>query len=867
MTGSVYYQTATLPGGVAGEIQLAGGPSAGMSGTTLAALFAAFPTTEPVAIGVPWRDPSAGGAIKHSVGIPPAFTTHPLSQTIDEGSTVTFTWAATNATSFQLQKQEGGVGAWANVSGATSSPWTSGALTSAADNADVYRVSSVGPGGTANSNSATLTVLPAAPLTGITAAVAISTKYLVPAWQASGRATVYVEKGWASGVFQNLYPHTDGKLYTATAGGGTEASVWAAGSRLFVTTPYNQCLASEVASGHPTAITDNTRRVLLDLTTTTDPCFAGYSTGTQDGSQHATQRGYDLNVSVTTNQGLTFISMDRPAGSETSVPWQNNGGSTLNCQVRAANGDWYPNPGVSQALTYPAGRPHFRASYHDPKASLSTNDEVFSYSWGNPQEHALSGTVNATSTPMRVWGTTSSLQGKAWAFVLVTGYLTHANMTYTALPQKFAALCKNNWAAAELAVVSPRSGQLFPMDNLGAGTGPMPIVVMSGASRAIEASWNGAAYATIGTTDSNGQLIGSIAAAAKGSGTLNVRVVGQATVTGISNVRMGILLARMGQSNSDGRGDDITLSVTRSICTYGWITSTATQKSWIWALAQSLATTHSCPVGISGFTNGAAYLARASGATNGHWHPLNDGAANVSHFNSAMANLIACRSQPNYIVWHQGEEDANDGVSAAQYETAIGLFIDELRTRTGWSSVKLHVMQIGRNNPVSDAATNAVRYGQRNAWDNNSGKISAGGCLAHLACGDGGTDEVHFWTQAQKDAVVAVFIRHTTGSGRAHQYGSGSKTTNTCLLNFTGGSGDLVDGASPTVGWTCTDGGGSITVTGAVCSGDSITLTFNRTISGSLLVKWCSGDDGITCTIRDSDATTPLPPEPFEVTL
>jgi len=113
------------------------------------------PTAEPVASGVLWND---GGVITLSVGIPPAFSDHPDDDTVDEGDTVTFSWAATNATSYQLQKQEGGVGAWANVSGATSSPWTSGALTNAADNGDVYRVVATGPGGTTNSNSATLTV-------------------------------------------------------------------------------------------------------------------------------------------------------------------------------------------------------------------------------------------------------------------------------------------------------------------------------------------------------------------------------------------------------------------------------------------------------------------------------------------------------------------------------------------------------------------------------------------------------------------------------------------------------------------------------------------------------------------------------------
>jgi hypothetical protein len=155
MPGQIYYQTTTLPGGTAGQIQIAGGPSAGMTGTTLDALFAALPTSEPVATGVAWNN---AGTIKLSSGIPPVVTDQPDDASADEGDTATFTVAATNATSYQWQRQEGGSGAFANISGATSSSYTTGVLSIAADNADVYRCYIVGPGGNVTSNSAILTV-------------------------------------------------------------------------------------------------------------------------------------------------------------------------------------------------------------------------------------------------------------------------------------------------------------------------------------------------------------------------------------------------------------------------------------------------------------------------------------------------------------------------------------------------------------------------------------------------------------------------------------------------------------------------------------------------------------------------------------
>jgi hypothetical protein len=68
--------------------------------------------------------------------------TQPSSNTVNEGQTSTFSVSASatlSATlSYQWQKNDGSY--WTNVSGATSNTYTTGSLTNAADNGDVYRV-------------------------------------------------------------------------------------------------------------------------------------------------------------------------------------------------------------------------------------------------------------------------------------------------------------------------------------------------------------------------------------------------------------------------------------------------------------------------------------------------------------------------------------------------------------------------------------------------------------------------------------------------------------------------------------------------------------------------------------------------------
>lgn len=95
-----------------------------------------------------------------TIGTQPSNVTVDLSES--ETDTATFSVAATiNSAlplSYQWQKQEGGSGAWANIVGATSSSYTTGVLTVAADNTDKYRVVVSAEGISLTSSAATLTV-------------------------------------------------------------------------------------------------------------------------------------------------------------------------------------------------------------------------------------------------------------------------------------------------------------------------------------------------------------------------------------------------------------------------------------------------------------------------------------------------------------------------------------------------------------------------------------------------------------------------------------------------------------------------------------------------------------------------------------
>lgn len=100
--------------------------------------------------------------------VTPAITDQPDSIEVYEGQTATFTVAATGGgLSYQWQKSDNAGVDWSNISGATSSSYTTAATVRTTDNDDQFRCVVTNTAGTVNSNAATLTVWSPAALTGL----------------------------------------------------------------------------------------------------------------------------------------------------------------------------------------------------------------------------------------------------------------------------------------------------------------------------------------------------------------------------------------------------------------------------------------------------------------------------------------------------------------------------------------------------------------------------------------------------------------------------------------------------------------------------------------------------------------------------
>lgn len=706
--------------------------------------------------------------------------------------------------------------------------------------------------------------------------LAVSPQYLISAWAESNQPTVRVEKGYGSAIFQDLFPSTTGELFTAPNGAGQSATEFAGGERLFVEIPYNQALESKNTAGHPSAVTSASRRVMLDITTTTSPAFAGINAGTQDPSQHATERGYDANVSWTESLGLTVLCLDVPPASVTTEynPVQTNGGASFQMKMQPGSNRWYPSTSVAVSQINAAARylPSVKVHWTNSEGSTNTADLNISLLGGARHESVHSRTPSATSTPIRIFGPTLPLTGLSYAIIVCNDMITLSSVSVgsTTIPGIHKAAV-SAMQANEIVVYGPVPYQLFPMD-LDTETGDIQITVFGRANTAIEASHNGGAYATIGTTDANGYLSGTLSASS-GSGTLSVREVGQASAAAtVTNIRVGILVAVAGQSNADGRGDDVTLTATRTLYTNQIGNSTATQKSWIWVALEKLATQYSCPVGWAGYAVGSSYLyfdGASVDGRHGHWNAANPGGTTSRLLRLFLSRVLLAQTEPHFAIWHQGEQDAVDAVTSLQYKTALQAMWEKVQAVTGWT-IPLHVMQIGANYPVADAKVDAIRQAQSEVVDDNPSLCSFGGALAHLPVQDETTQRVHFWTQAQKDNVADVFLRHALGAGRGPRFSSMVASGTTITITCTGGVSPLTidagEEAHP-IGWTVSDGGGAKTVTAVSVSGLVITLTVNSSLTGTVSVKWLSHETGIGTTLLDSDATTPVPPEPFSQTV
>lgn len=397
----------------------------------------------------------------------------------------------------------------------------------------------------------------------VTFSVAISPQAMVYSWVSAQNPTVNVERGWGTGVIQDLYPDASGYLWTAPWGRGTRADVWAGGQLLFVNIPYNQA-SSSVGTGQPTAL-DPTERVLLDLSIPNCPRFAGYNSGTQDPHQNATIRGYSIPQTMVTTTYYSVLSLDALYATEDYYPLQATDASR-NFKINGGNARFFPDWAAEVGKYSPLTIPQLKLAW-----SRNTGNQAFSggqyamYAqvWGvtYPEGESSGFSTSATAKSIDIFGPTNSMQGYQYAFAICTTDISKSVTDWTGpLVSLMGGIAAPALTTNQFSIAYPFSGAVISM-NEATQTADIPIRIFGRPGISYQASWNGGSYTAIGTCGNNGVLNGVLPSQAQGNGTLSVREGSGGTAQTLSNVAIGFNLVALGESNPDGRYDAVALTI------------------------------------------------------------------------------------------------------------------------------------------------------------------------------------------------------------------------------------------------------------------------------------------------------------------
>jgi len=690
-----------------------------------------------------------------------------------------------------------------------------------------------------------------------------SPHYILPDYSAAGNPLVQVEKGWASGTVQDLYGWTDGRLYTLPDGQGTEASVWAGSDLLFVNRIYDQ--TDITGATFAPAISDD-RRVLLDLTVSNAPAFAGRSTGTQDVNQNATERGYELPHTITLQTNAHPITMlaihaHDGVGTDTVDLVQDDVSNAMQWKLQSSPSRHYPSWAiVVRSIDQPAIPGFYQAVSRAPNGGDTSSK--FTQSVGqNGVFYDASGLFAsaATSYTLNIFGPTNSLQGRCYAVMIAEAEPSFPSMLFDGLPSKTARLYMNAIEADKPSIAFPYDNAVVPM-NLTTETARIPVKLFGKPSTEYEAQWQGGGYSSIGITDQYGVLDGGLSGQAKGNGTLDVREAGGSTPISFTNVAVGIVVYAMGESGAEGRGSDVTLTIPTGSLRLNRLNWTAASKEWWKLLLQNLYDEFSCVIGVAKVAAGSSYF--RNGATKGMWSAepavLTTGSMRGREFAFAMqADFLT----PNFWIWDIGKNDASLNTPEAVFEEEFTALLTYYRSSLNNSDLKFWHILSGDNTGTADDRTDTIRRAQKDLWATTG--FEALGSFAHL---EGDLDGVHFDTQVQKQKAADVAYRHIQGSGRAPQYASAVVSGSDVVVTFTGGVSPLTLAATiatDRLGWSVTDDNGARTVSSMAVSGLVVTLTCDQALVGTVALQFASASSSQGTTLLDSDATTPLPPEPF----
>ncbi len=690
---------------------------------------------------------------------------------------------------------------------------------------------------------------------------------------AAGNATVQVEKGWASGIVQDLYPETDGQLWTGRNGTGQTATDFANGETLFINRFYNQ---SAWAFGPAVAISDD-RRCILDLTVPLSPCVAGIATGTQDANQSATERGYTMPVQLGEQSFYTTMVLAAASGVETWYPVQDDSGAlTRNWRIDTnTNARHFRNWGMAVGHLPHQTMPQLVMQWTRDTASfpMPSRNEVLAAAWGGVSASIDDTSLSATAFDMTILGPTGPLAGRCWAIGVATSDVPLSEVRFSGIPTRIAPLIANHYGSDDFTVAFPQPGDVIPMD-VTTRTADIPVRLIGKPSTEYQARFNGGAWGVIGTTDANGVLDGSLTGQSMELGTLGVREGGAGTERTVANVGIGLVIVGCGESGADGRGDNVTITNT----SYARVDklATGTTNKWMMLIAEEaydhFDATDRCPVGFFFNTQGSTWMVPrpAQASTDGQWNADADGSGSMTRrVHLQLSKLIAANADtfPTgvIIIEDLGLNDAS--VGAANTDMTANWQTYAKAKRTAWRNAihddlnVHHIVSLSATG-LTDASLGRVRAGQVALYD-DADPFGSAGSQAHL---DAPTDVDgdHLWTNAEKTVAAKGAFRCAVLGDRQPRYSSAAIDGADVDITLTGGTSPMtIDSTSDVAGWTVTDGNGARTVSAVNVSGMVVTLTCDQALSGTVSVAWITGADAVGTTLDDSHAYFPMPPEPF----
>jgi len=416
-----------------------------------------------------------------------------------------------------------------------------------------------------------------------------------------------------------------------------------------------------------------------------------------------------------------------------------------------------------------------------------------------------------------------------------------------------------------------------------------------GTCTAVEASFNGSTFSVIDSAPVVGTFSGTLSSQSVGQGDLSVRCANNnALIDSVNNIGIGDVYVVAGQSNAEGRGDNIQLFST--VAPTATIFPTVYSQDDVWFLGNDdtdpdgrngsvwpivggyIVENTSIPVAFITAATGSTALVNPPEWSKGgivcENNTVNCFDDMVNQVNQSGVNAVKA------ILWYQGESDAfaAPATTRVEYLNALNQFISDAQSDLpGTPDLVAGVIGTWIANP---APATEIRLATMDSWNSNASILHGPqGYDIHIS-NDGVFDDFHYAADDELQtmgfrwwkALEEHYYAGTQGRGPVINATSAMVGSNEILLDFTASSAlSPLAGLSTSV-WQVDDNGTNITVTNAsIIDVDTIRLTLENTLtSQTVLVSYARNNTGENqMVLTDStigntgQGVSPLPADPF----